>query len=65
MCCRLLGRAGRGKASFVKLRHAADLQRPAFAKATAWQASDGLFAGYRLLVNCLSLEDRRLEVEDG
>jgi hypothetical protein len=29
MCCRLLGRAGRGKASFVKLRHAADLQRRA------------------------------------
>jgi len=29
MRCRLLGRAGRGKASFVKARHAADLQRRA------------------------------------
>jgi len=40
MCCRLLGRAGRGKASFVKLRHAADRQRREKAQ----------LAGYQLLV---------------
>jgi len=35
MRCRLLGRAGRGKASFVNLRRAAYPQRPAVGKPSA------------------------------
>jgi len=35
MRCRLLGRTSGGKASFVKLRHAADPERPAFGKPSA------------------------------